>query len=208
MSLRWRRQAPSQRRLSRQGGPPLGVGGVDVLHRGRGGDAEYAYEVDGVGGVPGLVEDAVLAEFGRAEPQRPEDAGHDHAGDRREGVHDGGLLADQQVGVGGAGPAAVPFAEPGAGEGVGELVGVEGVAGQLPPDGQRPGWQVEVFQEEAGRLALAEAMDGDLGELRRAGLAWALAAPALFELGNVASTLLILRATGLLHAGGRSQAGA
>src|SRR5216684_4242824 len=36
---------PSQRRLSRQGGPPLGVGGVDVLHLGRGGDAEYAYEV-------------------------------------------------------------------------------------------------------------------------------------------------------------------
>src|SRR5260370_37272808 len=54
MSLRWRRQAPSQRRLSRQGGPPLGVGGVEVLHRGRGGDAEYAYEVDGVGGVAGL----------------------------------------------------------------------------------------------------------------------------------------------------------
>jgi MFS family permease len=48
----------------------------------------------------------------------------------------------------------------------------------------------------------------NLGEMRRAGLARALAAPALFELGNVASTLLILRATGLLHAGGRSQAAA
>lgn len=44
----------------------------------------------------------------------------------------------------------------------------------------------------------------NLGELRRAGLARALAAPALFELGNVANTLLILRATDLLQDGGRS----
>src|SRR6266567_165273 len=36
-------------------------------------------------------------------------------------------------------------------------------SGRKTPDGQRPGWQVEVFQEEAGRLALAEAMDGDQG---------------------------------------------
>src|SRR5260370_9846436 len=106
MSLRWGRQAPSQRRLSRQGGPPLGVGGVDVLHRGRGGDAEYAYEVDGVGGVPGLVEDAVLAEFGRAEPQRPEDAGHDHAGDRRGGVHWRGRARGPTGGGWGGGAAA------------------------------------------------------------------------------------------------------
>ena len=35
-----------------------------------------------------------------------------------------------------------------------------------------------------------------------------LAAPALFELGNVAATLLILRATGLLHTAGRDQAAA
>jgi MFS family permease len=44
----------------------------------------------------------------------------------------------------------------------------------------------------------------NLAELRRAGLGRALAAPALFELGNVASTLLILRASGLLAEGGRS----
>jgi len=45
-------------------------------------------------------------------------------------------------------------------------------------------------------------------ELRRAGLARTLAPAALFELGNVATTLLILRSTDLLHAEGRSLAGA
>ena len=43
----------------------------------------------------------------------------------------------------------------------------------------------------------------NLRELRHAGLARALTPAALFELGNVASTLLILRATGLLHTGHR-----
>jgi MFS family permease len=41
-------------------------------------------------------------------------------------------------------------------------------------------------------------------ELGRAGLARALTPAALFELGNLATTLLILRATNLLHADGRS----
>ncbi len=56
---------------------------------------------------------------------------------------------------------------------------------------------------EAGRRTLAL----NLGELRRARLARlarALAPAALFELGNLATTLLILRATGLLTADGRS----
>jgi MFS family permease len=53
---------------------------------------------------------------------------------------------------------------------------------------------------EAGRRTLALNLD----ELRRAGLARALAPAALFELGNLATTLLILRATGLLTADGRS----
>ena len=43
-----------------------------------------------------------------------------------------------------------------------------------------------------------------LRELRGAGMARALAPVAAFELGNVATTLLILRATGLLHDGGAS----
>jgi MFS family permease len=41
-------------------------------------------------------------------------------------------------------------------------------------------------------------------ELRRAGIVRALTPAALFELGNVATTLLILRATDLLHVGTRS----
>lgn len=44
----------------------------------------------------------------------------------------------------------------------------------------------------------------NLGELRRAGLARALGPATLFELGNLATTLLILRATDLLHVDGRS----
>ena len=48
----------------------------------------------------------------------------------------------------------------------------------------------------------------NLRELRQAGLARALAPVALFEVGNVATTLLILRATDLLHADGRGLAAA
>jgi MFS family permease len=44
----------------------------------------------------------------------------------------------------------------------------------------------------------------NLHELWRAGLARALTPVALFELGNVATTLLILRATDLLHTNDRS----
>ncbi|HEU4567509.1 MAG TPA: MFS transporter [Marmoricola sp.] len=44
----------------------------------------------------------------------------------------------------------------------------------------------------------------NLRELHGAGLPRILAPVALFELGNLASTLLILRATDLLHTGGRS----
>jgi MFS family permease len=48
----------------------------------------------------------------------------------------------------------------------------------------------------------------NLGELHRAGLTRVLGAPTLFEFGNIAATLLILRATVLLHTGGRSTAAA
>jgi MFS family permease len=44
----------------------------------------------------------------------------------------------------------------------------------------------------------------ELGALRRAGMVRALAPVALFELGNIATTLLILRATELLATGDRS----
>ncbi len=43
----------------------------------------------------------------------------------------------------------------------------------------------------------------NLGELRRAGFTRTLTPVAMFELGNVAATLLILRATDLLHSDGR-----
>ncbi len=53
--------------------------------------------------------------------------------------------------------------------------------------------------ESTGRRTLTL----NLGELRRAGLVRVLTPVALFELGNLATTLLILRATDLLQAGGR-----
>lgn len=71
---------------------------------------------------------------------------------------------------------------------------------------------ITVAAREARRVAIpAEGrrqLSFNLRELRTAGLARVLAAPALFELGNLASTLLILRATGLLHVGGRSMTAA
>jgi len=61
---------------------------------------------------------------------------------------------------------------------------------------------------EAGRTVAAptgrQRLSFNLDELRAAGLARALAAPALFELGNLATTLLILRVTELLRADGHS----
>ena len=49
-----------------------------------------------------------------------------------------------------------------------------------------------------------EAMSFNFKELRRAGLGRALAPATLFEFGNLATTLLILRATDLLHSYGRT----
>lgn len=57
-----------------------------------------------------------------------------------------------------------------------------------------------VVNTPAGRRTLSF----NLRELWQAGLVRALTPAALFELGNVATTLLILRATDLLHADGRS----
>ena len=56
----------------------------------------------------------------------------------------------------------------------------------------------------AGRRTLSF----NLRELRAAGLARALAPVAMFEVANMATTLLILRATGLLHVGGTGLAAA
>lgn len=71
---------------------------------------------------------------------------------------------------------------------------------------------ITIAAREASRVALpAEGrrrLSFNLRELHEAGLARVLTAPALFELGNLATTLLILRATGLLHDGGRSMTSA
>ncbi|WP_248579433.1 MFS transporter [Nocardioides sp. InS609-2] len=67
---------------------------------------------------------------------------------------------------------------------------------------------ITVAASEARRVVAApegrRRLSFNIGELRRAGLIRALAPAALFELGNLATTLLILRATGLLDTDTRS----
>jgi MFS family permease len=64
---------------------------------------------------------------------------------------------------------------------------------------------ISVAAARAPRVAAArERARLELGALRRAGLFRPLLPVAMFELGNVTTTLLILRATGLLHHGTRS----
>ncbi|HEX3823962.1 MAG TPA: MFS transporter [Mycobacteriales bacterium] len=61
-------------------------------------------------------------------------------------------------------------------------------------------------RSRAGSAKSRKLLSYNLGELHRAGLTRVLAAPTLFELGNLAASLLILRATVLLHDDGRSVA--
>jgi MFS family permease len=67
---------------------------------------------------------------------------------------------------------------------------------------------ITVAAREARRAVAApegrRTLSFNLRELWRAGLPRALTPAALFEFGNIATTLLILRATDLLHADGRS----
>jgi MFS family permease len=71
---------------------------------------------------------------------------------------------------------------------------------------------ITISAREAGRAVSApdrrRRLRLNLGELRRAGLIRSLMPVVLFECGNVATTLLILRATDLLHTGGRDLAAA
>jgi MFS family permease len=61
---------------------------------------------------------------------------------------------------------------------------------------------VAAAREAKGRgTAIRRRVHLELGALRKAGMVRALAPVTLFELGNCATTLLILRATSLLHAG-------
>jgi hypothetical protein len=54
--LRW----PPDHTSAWQRRPTFGVRGVRIVHGGGDADAKDAHELDGVGGVPGFIEDAVL----------------------------------------------------------------------------------------------------------------------------------------------------
>jgi hypothetical protein len=107
------------------------VCGLHVGHGGLGADAEHVHEVDRVGGVGGLVEDAVAAQLRRGEPEPLEDGVHDAVGVGRECRIGGGDLADEQVWVGGSPPQPSTFVQPRAGQGVGKFVEVDGGGGCL-----------------------------------------------------------------------------
>ncbi len=109
-----------------------------------------------------------------------------------------------------------------AGDNLGALVGPLLAAGLVTLIGIRPtlllatvpglfaALTISVAAREAGRAVSRPAgrrrIRLNLGALREAGLAQALLPAALFECGNIANTLLILRATDLLHTGTRSLA--
>ncbi len=105
-----------------------------------------------------------------------------------------------------------------AGDNAGAIIGPLAASGLVAALGVRhaillaivPGILAAVAITVAAREARRTVVDNgarrtlslNLTELRRAGLARVLTPVALFELGNVATTLLILRATDLLHSGG------
>ena len=108
--------------------------------------------------MPGLVEDAVLAEPGRACPGGGEAlidvAGRDR---RRVGC---GLLADEQVRVGCSRPSAVALAQPGVQAGEGEFVKVNEVPSGASVDGEAGVREVEVRYEDSAEI-------GGLGGVKR-----------------------------------------
>jgi hypothetical protein len=127
-------------------GLPFGVGGVEVFHRGGVGDPEHAHAADRVGGVADLVEDPVGPELRGAHARRSKAPVDHRQGDGRVGGVDGGLLADQQVGIGGIGPAPLALTQPGDDEAVGDLAQVDDVAAHATADGEPAAGQVEVGQ--------------------------------------------------------------
>jgi MFS family permease len=88
------------------------------------------------------------------------------------------------------------------------LVGIRYAIGFAFVPGVLAAVAITLAAREAGRAVGApqgrQRLSFNLRELWRAGLARALAPAAAFELGNLAATLLILRATDLLQADGRS----
>lgn len=92
------------------------------------------------------------------------------------------------------------------------VVGVRYAIGLAIVPGLFAAAAITLAAREARRTLQAPAarrtLSFNLSELRAAGLARALAPAALFEFGNLATTLLILRATDLLESGGRSLTGA
>lgn len=88
------------------------------------------------------------------------------------------------------------------------LVGVRYAIGMAIIPGLLAAVAITIAARQAKRTLSApvarQRLSFNLRELWRAGLPAALTPATLFELGNLATTLLILRATGLLHFDGRS----
>ncbi|KOT91047.1 hypothetical protein ADK86_23950 [Streptomyces sp. NRRL F-5755] len=105
------------------------VGRVDVAHGGLLRDPEQPHQPERICRLGRFVQDAVLAQPGQRQPLGRHQVQRS-GGDRWLVGVGSGFLGDQQVGVGGGGPAAVTVGEPVGGELVGEFFEVEGVAQQ------------------------------------------------------------------------------
>ena len=79
---------------------------------------------------------------------------------RRSGGVVGGLAGDEQVQVGGVGPTAAAFSQPGVDQADGQFVEVDGVSVPAPGHSDDQTCEVEGIEAEAGDLERAQAMDG------------------------------------------------
>lgn len=117
--------------------------------------------MDRVGGVAGLIQDAVLSQPVRADAERLEH-GTDHGRADRADIG-GGLLADQQVRIAAARPALMSVEQPPAGQGGGDLIEEDDPVPVTVPDDQRARGQVEVGRLKPDQVGLGHGVDGDQG---------------------------------------------
>jgi hypothetical protein len=125
------------------------VSGVDVVDGGALGDAEDADQVHRVGGVAGLIQDAVLPQPGRADAEWFEH-GLDYGRADRAGISSC-LLVYRQVRIAAAWPALMSVAQPPAGQGGGDLIEVDDPVPVTPPDGRRACGQIGIYGAVAAK---------------------------------------------------------
>jgi hypothetical protein len=108
---------------------------IHVLHSSGGVDAEEADEVNGIGGVLRLMQDAVAPQLLGGQADLVEGGSQPAVAQGRAGRVMGGLAGDEQVRVCGVGPTPAAFGQPGVDQVDGEFVEVDDRSSQ--PAGPR-----------------------------------------------------------------------